>query len=341
MNPGLISIFVKRGIMDIAKNVINYKKQNVSKQLLSYYKLKDHKNLARLLKIRTIHCSEIDTQVAQNIKKIHNKFINTWSCVGLITEGIEPAEIQIGTHERTLPFEYSNISQPIPQLITTKKAGKDIQMKSIVPLKINDNGNIEFTYIKGRCIHHGEGISLNRYLGSFEYSPTMHYVYQLSPGTDKLMNDLSVSELINITKKNSNWKVLNMHDDKIQGYDNIGALFILEENPFTGKKQPYCHWTGSILSTEYTLNVLKDNFFGPTIIQVMAGILSGVKWINKNKNQGLIFGEDVDDTYILKHIKKYLGKYYSGPVDLKINDYTIDKLILTGQDTTSVKIRDL
>lgn len=340
MNPGLISIFVKSGIMDIAKSVIQYqnKSQRVNQKLLSYYKTKDHKNLAKLLKIRTIHCSEIDTQVSQKTIK---KFVNTWSCVGLITEAIEPAEIQIGTHERILPFQYTNVSQPIPQLITTKKAGKDIQMKSIVPLKINDNGDVEFTYIKGRCIHHGEGISLNRFLGSFEYSPTMHYVYQLNPVTDNLLSELSESELVELTKKNSNWKVLNMYDDKIKGYDNIGALFILEENPFTGKKEPYCHWTGSILNTDYTLNVLNDKFFGPTIIQVMAGVLSGVKWMNKHRNQGIIFGEDVDDAYILKNIKKYMGKYYSGPVDLKLDGYTIDKLILSGQDESSVKIKDL
>jgi homospermidine synthase len=340
MNPGLISIFVKAGIMDIAKMLIKNQKK-VNQQLLTYYKIKDYRNLAKLLKIRTIHCSEIDTQTPLKNTKLNGKFVNTWSCVGLITEGIEPAEIQIGTHEKILPFEYKNISQPIPQLITTKKAGMDIQMKSIVPLKIDDNGNIEFTFIKGRCIHHGEGISLNRYLGSFDYSPTMHYVYQLNPMTDKLLSNLSESELIDISKKNSNWKVLNMYDDKLQGYDNIGALFILEENPFTGKKESYCHWTGSILNTDYTLNILNDKYFGPTIIQVMAGILSGVKWMNKNKNQGVVFGEDVDDSFILKNIKKYMGKYYSGPVDLKLDGYTIDKLIESGQDKSSVRVKDL
>ena len=174
MNPGLISVFVKQGIMDIAKMVMS-KNKNYKKEIEGSYKKRDHRHLAELLKIRAIHCSEIDTQVP---KRMPDAFINTWSCVGLITEGLEAAEIQIGTHEDVLPFSANNISQILPQLILTKKAGQDIKVKSVVPLHVNKDKTVEFTNIVGRCIHHGEGISLNRYLGTFKYSPTMHYAYQ-------------------------------------------------------------------------------------------------------------------------------------------------------------------
>jgi homospermidine synthase len=313
---------------------------HIDKKLLLYINTNNHKKLAELLKIRAIHCSEIDTQKPQ--KNINKKFINTWSCVGLITEGIEPAEIQIGTHEKTIPFSKKNVNEILPQLIMTKKSGQEILCKSIVPLKIHKN-KVEFTNITGRCIHHGEGISLNRYLGSFKYAPTMHYVYQLNPITEALLSKTSKENLVKISNDPSKWKVLNMHDDDIKGYDNVGALFIMEEDPIIGKSnKPYCFWTGSILDDKYTKNNLNDKYFGPTIIQVMAGILSGLKWMLNNKNKGLVFGEDVDDNYIIENAKKYLGKYYSGPVTGKsLDSFYLSDLIVKGHDKSNTSIHEL
>ena len=343
MNPGLISVFVKQGIINLTKLVLKHQIRNKSlnKKLLRYYKNKDHKNLAQLLDIKAIHCSEIDTQIPKRLPK--EKFINTWSSVGLITEGIEPAEIQIGTHEKILPFDKSNVSQIIPQLITTKTPGKDIHIKSIVPLSINNNNDIQFTYIEGRCIHHGEGISLNRFIGSFEYSPTMHYAYKLNPITDKLLDTLSQKQLVDISNNPKEWKVLNVYEDKLHGYDNVGALFIFDKNPITNVNEPFSFWTGSILHTDYTTKILQDKYFGPTTIQVMAGILSGVRWMIKNKNSGILFGEDLDDNYIIKLSKKYLGKYYSGPVDsnFKLQSTTLNNLIVKGSDNTHTYVSDL
>ena len=101
-----------------------------------------------------------------------------------------------------------------------------------------------------------------------------------------------------------------MYDNNIRGYDNVGALFIMEENPITNdSSSPYCFWTGSILNSEYTRNVLKDDYFGPTVIQVMAGVLAGVSWMLGNKHKGLVFGEDLDDDFILKLAKKYFPRW--------------------------------
>jgi|694.fasta_scaffold16096_8 homospermidine synthase len=333
MNPGLISVFIKQGIMNLAKQVIKYRKtkgKKVNKKMEGYVKEKNHKKLAQMMGIEVMHCSEIDTQLPKIIDK--GKFINTWSCVGLITEGLEPAEIQIGTHEKFVPFAKSEVNQVIPQLLITKAYGKDLKFESIAPLKINSDDSVTFTKFEGRCIHHGEGISLNRYLGSFKYAPTMHYVYKLNPYTEKLIDETSPQEMVNILNDPSKWKVLNMHDDKIEGYDNIGALFISRKNPFTESDELFYFWTGSILNTDYTKNTLKDQYFGPTVIQVMAGVLSGVVWMMKHKNKGLCFGEDIDDKFVINMSKKYLGRYYSRPVivskEHELNGTTMDKLFV-------------
>ena len=344
MNPGLISVFVKQGIMNLAKQIIDYnkeKKKKTSDELIKYYKEHNHRRLGELLKIRAIHCSEIDTQVPR--EKPKERFINTWSCVGLITEGIEPAEIQLGTHEDVLPFDTEDLTEPLPQLILTKIPGQDIKIRSIVPLRVNKDGKVEFTNIEGRCIHHGEGIALNRYLGTFKYSPTMHYAYKLSPYTDRALDRYSKSDLVKISQDSKYWKVLNMYEDKIVGADNVGALFIMDENPLTGdNRNPFCFWTGSMLDTEYTRKKLKDDYFGPTTIQVMAGVLSGVSWMYKNKNKGMVFGEDLDDDYIIELAKRYLGKYYSGPVtgDVTLPGTTLYDLVV-GDKSKTVRVKDL
>jgi len=333
MNPGLISVFIKQGIVNLAKQVIKYRKakgKKVNKNMEQYVKEKNHKKLAKMMGIEVMHCSEIDTQLPKVITP--GQFINTWSCVGLITEGLEPAEIQIGTHEKIIPFAKSQVNQVIPQLLITKAYGKDLKFESIAPLKINSDDSVTFTKFEGRCIHHGEGISLNRYLGSFKYAPTMHYVYKLNPYTEEMIDNTSPEEMVKILNDPSRWKVLNMHEDKIDGYDNIGALFVSRKNPFNETDELFYFWTGSILNTDYTKNVLKDQYFGPTVIQVMAGVLSGVVWMMKHKNRGLCFGEDIDDKFVINMAKKYLGKYYSRPVivskENELSGTTMDKLFV-------------
>jgi len=48
----------------------------------------------------TVHISEIDTQVMKNITKDCKTFIDTWSVIGLLEEGCEPAQAGWGTHEK-------------------------------------------------------------------------------------------------------------------------------------------------------------------------------------------------------------------------------------------------
>jgi homospermidine synthase len=344
MNPGLISSFSKYAIRDVAKQVLKFQikkgKKNINTDLVKAYKTRNYNHMAKILKLRTIHCSEIDTQEPKVMEK-NIKFFNTWSVLGLLDEGLDPAEIALGTHEKKIPFRESSINRVIDQLLFVDGPNYQIKFYSYVPLKIEKDGKIKFTEIEGACIHHGEGISMNRYIGSTEYAPTMHYVYKLSPITTKQLENYTVKELNNIYNGN-NWKVMNVYDNKLEGYDNVGALLLFEENPFNHQKKTFGWWCGSILNTDYTKNELEDNYFGPTVIQVMAGILSGLSYAIENDNLGIIFGEDPDENYIINKIKKYLGLFYSGPVmGVKIRGHTLDALKISqtkGEFTTIDKL---
>lgn len=106
-NPGLVSHFVKRGLLDMTEYILQqnhiYHLSNDEKNALeNAFKTKNYPQLAYLLDIKTIHISERDTQLTNEPKKV-NEFVNTWSIEGLAEEGAAPAEMGWGTHERNLP----------------------------------------------------------------------------------------------------------------------------------------------------------------------------------------------------------------------------------------------
>lgn len=102
-NPGLVSHWTKVALTDITTAMFN---QGVNPH--KHAALQDHltkrewNHLAHLLGVKVIHISERDTQISNQPKQV-NEFVNTWSVEGLYEEGIAPAEMGWGTHERILP----------------------------------------------------------------------------------------------------------------------------------------------------------------------------------------------------------------------------------------------
>jgi len=126
-NPGLVSHFVKRGLIDMAQYVLtqneNFISTNEKTELEDALRMKNYPQLAYLLGIKTIHISERDTQLTKDPKKV-NEFVNTWSIEGLAEEGVAPAEMGWGTHERDIPdgtFFHNNKPGPCNQVCLTSK----------------------------------------------------------------------------------------------------------------------------------------------------------------------------------------------------------------------------
>jgi len=156
----------------------------------------------------------------------------------------------------------------------------------------------------------------------------MHYVYSMNPATESQLQTMKRSDLLRVALDPARWRVMNMHQDELEGADNLGACFLLDKNPATGEKKPWGWWCGSMLDTDTTKNVLGDKYFGPTVVQVMAGVLSGLSWALKHPDRGLTFPEQVDPTYILAKSKKYLGTFFSGPVTCPIAGTTLPELLI-------------
>ena len=98
-NPGLVSHFTKHGLLDIAEAWLNDGVGPQRDAVAEAAADQDFARLAQALGVATIHISERDTQVSSQPKR-ENEFVNTWSVEGFHEEGIAPAELGWGTHEK-------------------------------------------------------------------------------------------------------------------------------------------------------------------------------------------------------------------------------------------------
>ena len=93
-NPGMVSWFVKQALVNIARDTGALDKEPETRA--------EWGALAQKLGVKGIHIAERDTQRARQPKP-RNVFVNTWSVEGFVSEGMQPAELGWGTHEKALP----------------------------------------------------------------------------------------------------------------------------------------------------------------------------------------------------------------------------------------------
>src|SRR6478672_411071 len=93
-NPGMVSFFVKQALLDIASDL----KLNAHEPKTKA----EWADLMRQAGVKGIHIAERDTQRSRSPKP-PEVFVNTWSVEGFLSEGMQPAELGWGTHEKWKP----------------------------------------------------------------------------------------------------------------------------------------------------------------------------------------------------------------------------------------------
>jgi homospermidine synthase len=287
MNPGIISHFALKGILDVSKLVLKNKEDP---ELAGYLKNREFAKMAKHLGVEVIHISEIDNQVGK-IDVEDDMFVNTWSCIGFLDEGLKPPEIGWGTHEKKLPSYGHLIGSN--QVALSVPSYKSLQ-RSYVP-------DEEFV---GMSIPHGECITIPRFLTLPDYAPTVQYVYRLCPQTRACLERMPFEELLSCKK----FKVMEPATCELEGNDRVGALLILKQNPITGEQKNWTHWTGSILGQK------TDKYFGPTVIQVATGVLCAIKYAAINPQNGSGYSESLDSEWVVQTAAPFMGQIISEPM---------------------------
>jgi len=293
-NPGLISHFARKGLVDIANNMIADKKAKNPEKIKKLIAEKKYNELAMEVGIKVIHCSERDTQISHTPKEV-DEFVGTWSIEGLREEGTAPAEMGWGTHEKELPkLAYVPKTGPKNQIMLAQM-GMNTHVRSWVP----DHE------IVGMIIRHGEAFGISdRWTvwkdGKAIYRPTVHYAYMPCDETIVSLHELKCRNY----EMQSKLRIMN--DKEISsGSDILGAL--LMGHPYKS------WWTGSILSIEEARKLAPG--CNATSIQVAIGVVSAVMWMIENPKKGFCLPDDLPYDYVLEIAKPYLGEFYSGPSD--------------------------
>jgi homospermidine synthase len=295
-NPGLVSHFVKQALAEIAKRMFDDNLVGDDRVLLAQALADGEFNkLAMLTGTKVIHIAERDTQITNAPKQV-NEFVNTWSVDGFYEEGIAPAELGWGTHERTLPPRaYTHNDDGPRNQICIAQPGMNTWVRTWVP-----SGESH-----GMVIRHGEAYTMCKHLtvknadGTDAYRPTVHYAY--CPSNEAIA---SVHEL-----KMRDWEMQPkqrlLNDEIISGRDELGVLLM---------GHPYkAWWTGSLLSIDEARKVLPHQ--SATTLQVAASIVSAIQWMFVSPSSGVCVPDDLPHEFILEKAKPYLGTQFSGPTD--------------------------
>ena len=147
--------------------------------------------LAHKLGVKGIHIAERDTQRSKKPKPM-NVFVNTWSVEGFVSEGMQPAELGWGTHEKWMPDNGRTHTEGCGAAIYLLQPGANTRVRSWCPTPGAQYGFL---------VTHNESISIADYFtvrdgGKVVYRPTCHYAYH--PANDAV---LSLHEIFGATGK--------------------------------------------------------------------------------------------------------------------------------------------
>jgi len=294
-NPGLISHFVKKGLIDIAAKLLADRKAAGAKaeKLRQFSKSRAFNELAKELNVKVIHISERDTQISDKPKQV-GEFVNTWSVEGFREEGVAPSEMGWGTHEKELPpMAFRHKEGPRNQ-ICLARMGMNTWVSSWVPNYC----------IHGMVVRHGEAFTLSDRLtvwknGKAVYRPTVHYAYCPSDAAIASLNELRGYDY----KLQPKARIMN---DEITGGDDILGALLMGHSYNSW-------WTGSVLGIGESRKLVPHQ--NATTIQVGIGVIAAVMWMMENPGKGFCLPEDLPHDYVLKIAKPWLGKLVSVPSD--------------------------
>ena len=295
-NPGLVSHFVKRALTEMSARMLSDGTATGARaaEMESALASGGFNRLAMLTGTKVVHISERDTQLAAEPKRV-NEFVNTWSVDGLYEEGIAPAELGWGTHERTLPRNAWVHEDDGPRnQICIARPGMETWVRSWVPAG----------EIRGMVVRHGEAYTMSDHLtvwegGTAVYRPTVHYAY--CPSDVAIM---SVHELLMRNyEMQPEQRILN--DEIIQGEDQLGVLLMGHDYG--------AWWTGSVLDIHEARSKVPHQ--SATTLQVAASVMAAVKWMIAEPMQGIKVPDELPHEFVLEAATPYLGTIWSDAVD--------------------------
>jgi homospermidine synthase len=279
-NPGMVSWFVKRALVNLAADLGDTAAEPVARE--------EWAALAHRLGVKGIHIAERDTQRARTPKPMRT-FVNTWSVEGFISEGLQPAELGWGTHEKWMPENAYGHEKGCGAAIYLLQPGGDTRVRSWTPTAKAQHGYL---------VTHNEAISIADFLtvrdaaGKAVYRPTCHYAYR--PADDAV---LSLHEMFGqAAETQPDFHILD-ENEIVDGVDELGVLLYGHGNN--------AYWWGSQLDIVETRRIAP--YQNATGMQVTSAVLAGMVWALENPQAGIVEADEMDYRRCLDVQSPYLG----------------------------------
>jgi homospermidine synthase len=279
-NPGMVSWLVKQALANLAHDLGVKRPAATTRE--------EWGALAQRLGVQGIHIAERDTQRAKQPKP-RNVFVNTWSVDGFLSEGMQPAELGWGTHERWTPPNAGFHKSGCGAAIYLNQPGANTRVRSWTP-------TAQAQY--GFLVTHNESISIADYYtrrdatGAAIYRPTCHYAYH--PCDDAV---LSLDEMFGRAGVMQKEHHILGEAEIADGIDELGVLL------FGHARNAY--WYGSQLSVEEARAIAP--YQNATGMQVTSAVLAGMVWALENPAAGIVEADEMDYRRCLEIQAPYLG----------------------------------
>ena len=279
-NPGMVSFFAKQALVNLAADL----KLNVPEPKTKA----EWADLMRQAGVKGIHIAERDTQRSKSPKP-PEVFVNTWSVEGFLSEGMQPAELGWGTHEKCMPANAHTHDTGCGAAIYLMQPGANTRVRTWCPTRGSQYGFL---------VTHNESISISDYFTAYDasgkatYRPTCHYAYH--PADDAV---LSLHELFGRAGKMQEKHHILDENEIVDGIDELGVLL------YGHGKNAY--WFGSQLSIEETRDLAP--YQNATGLQVTSAVLGGMVWALEHPKEGIVEADEMDFHRLLEIQLPYLG----------------------------------
>jgi homospermidine synthase len=282
-NPGMVSWFVKAALVRLAADIGHDAPTPATgdRQGWAAY--------MRDLGVTGVHIAERDTQRTVRPKPI-GVFWNTWSVDGFISEGLQPAELGWGTHERWVPTNARFHSDPDAPGMFLEQPGAATRVRTWCPSE-----GPQFGFL----VTHNEALSISDFFtvrgndGSVEYRPTCHYAYRPADAAV-----ISWDEVLGAAGRIPGEVHVLDEDEIVDGRDELGVLL------YGHRRNAY--WFGSRLTIDEARSLAPLQ--NATGLQVTSAVLAGVVWALENPSAGIVETDDMDHVRCLEVQHPYLGE---------------------------------
>jgi len=279
-NPGMVSWFVKQALINLAADL--------GESVTAPSSREEWAKLAQRLGVKGVHIAERDTQRAKTPKP-QQVFVNTWSVEGFVSEGMQPAELGWGTHEKWMPDNGRTHAEGCGAAIFLLQPGANTRVRSWTP-----TAQAQYAFL----VTHNESISIADYYtvrdagGQPVYRPTCHYAYH--PCNDAV---LSLHEMFGQAGRVQGAFHILEEAEIVDGIDELGVLL------YGHGRNAY--WFGSQLSVEETRRIAP--YQNATGMQVTSAVLAGMVWALENPTAGIVEADEMDYKRCLEVQLPYLG----------------------------------